>query len=151
MNDFHAELENDIALRASGQGIFQIQAFAEELGNRLQDAEEIFDLNIEPVSCHGRNRKRLEILGYAEDGGDDSLIVLVGKYFGESGAKLNKTDADKIFDFGKSFLLQSEGGYLVDYLEESSKEYEYAEYFKTASERYEPRCRTAPRSAGVSS
>lgn len=137
MNDFHAELENDIALRASGQGIFQIQAFAEELGNRLQDAEEIFDLNIEPVSCHGRNRKRLEILGYAEDGGDDSLIVLVGKYFGESGAKLNKTDADKIFDFGKSFLLQSEGGYLVDYLEESSKEYEYAEYFKTASERYE--------------
>lgn len=137
MNDFHAELENDIALRASGQGIFQIQAFAEELGNRLQDAEEIFDLNIEPVSCHGRNRKRLEILGYAEDGGDDSLIVLVGKYFGESGAKLNKTDADKIFDFGKSFLIQSEGGYLVDYLEESSKEYEYAEYFKTASERYE--------------
>ncbi|MGO3021618.1 MAG: AIPR family protein [Brevibacterium sp.] len=137
MNDFHAELENDIALRASGQGIFQIQAFAEELGNRLQDAEEMFDLNIEPVSCHGRNRKRLEILGYAEDGGDDSLIVLVGKYFGESGAKLNKTDADKIFDFGKSFLIQSEGGYLVDYLEESSKEYEYAEYFKTASERYE--------------
>lgn len=137
MNGFHAELENDIALRASGQSIFQIQAFAEELGNRLQDAEEIFDLNIEPVSCHGRNRKRLEILGYAEDGGDDSLIVLVGKYFGESGALLNKKDIDKVFDLGKSFLTQSQEGYLVDYLEESSKEYEYSEYFKTASERYE--------------
>lgn len=137
MNDFHEELENDIALRASGQGIFVTQAFAEELGNRLQDAEEIFDLNIEPVSCFGKRRKKLEILGYAEDGGDDSLIVLVGKYFGEAGAKLNKTDADKIFDYGKSFLIQAQEGYLEEYLEESSKEYEYAEYFRAVADRYQ--------------
>ena len=137
MNDFHGELENDIALRASWQGIFKTQAFAEELGSRLQDAEEIFDLNIEPVSCLGKRRKKLEILGYAEDGGDDSLIVLVGKYFGESEAKLNKSDADRIFDFGKSFLSQAQEGYLTDYLEESSKEYEYAEYFRAVADRYQ--------------
>ncbi|WGP06501.1 AIPR family protein [Bacillus subtilis] len=137
MNDFHGELENDIALRASGQGIFMTQAFAEELGNRLQDAEEIFDLSIEPVSCLGKRRKKLEILGYAEDGGDDSLIVLVGKYFGEPEAKLNKSDADRIFDYGKSFLSQAQEGVLTDYLEESSKEYEYAEYFRTVADRYQ--------------
>lgn len=137
MNGFHEEIENDIALRASGQGVFKTQAFAEELGNRLQEAEEIFDLNIEPVSCFGKNRKKLEILGYAEDGGDDSLIVLVGRYFGVAGSKLHKTDADRIFDYGKSFLIQAQAGHLADYLEESSKEYEYAEYFRAVAERYQ--------------
>lgn len=137
MNEFHEELENDISVRASGQGVFKTQAFAEELGDRLQDAEEIFDLNVEPVSCIGKRRKKLEILGYAEDGGDNSLIVLVGKYFGEVGAKLNKSEADRIFDSGKSFLVQSQDGGLAASLEESSKEYEYAKYFKEVAERYQ--------------
>lgn len=137
MASFHEELENDIALRASGKGIFKAQAFAEELGSRLEDAEEIFDLNIEAVSCVGRNRKKLELLGYAEDGGDDSLIVLVGRYYGDPDTKLNKTDADRIFDSGKAFLEQSKSGYLNENLEESSKEFEFAEYFHSVSDKYQ--------------
>lgn len=137
MNGFHADLENDIAVRASGQGVFLAQAFAEELGDRLQDAEEIFDLNVEPVSCLGKRRKKLEILGYAEDGGDNSLIVLVGRYFGEAGVTLTKADAAKIFGSGKSFLAQSQAGELAPLLEESSKEYEYAKYFSDFVDRYQ--------------
>lgn len=137
MTGFYTELENDIALRASGQGVFKTHAFAEELGNRLQDAEEIFDLNIEPVLCFGYRRKKLEILGYAEDGGDDSLIVLVGKHYGELDAKLNKVEADRIFESGKAFLDQAISGYLNESLEPSSKEFEYADYFRTSVERYQ--------------
>lgn len=137
MSDFHAELVNDIAIRASGSGLFKTQAFAEELGSRLEDAEEIFDLTVEPVSCLGRRRKRLEILGYAEDGGDDSLIVLVGTYFGVALSKLHKTDADRIFDWGKSFVDQAASGVLHSILEPSSKEYEYAEYLRSNIHRFD--------------
>lgn len=137
MSDFHAELENDIALRSSDQGVFKTHAFADELGDRLQDAEEILDLSIEPISCLGYRRKKLELLGYAEDRGDDSLIVLVGKYFGEPNVKLNKTETDRIFASGKAFLEQAQSGYLRENLEESSKAYEYAEYFRTQLNRYQ--------------
>lgn len=135
--DFHSELENDIGVRAASSGLFKVQAFAEELASRLEDAEEVFDFSVEPVSCIGANRKKLEILGYAEDGGDNSLIVLVGHYFGTPDSTLTLTAARKIFDYGLSFIKQSLNGKLLQILEPSSKEFEYAEYFNGEISQYD--------------
>lgn len=137
MLDFHAELENDIGVRAASSGLFKVQAFAEEMASRLEDAEEVFDFSVEPVSCLGANRKKLEILGYAEDGGDNSLIVLVGQYFGVPDSTLTLTAARKIFDSGLSFITQSLNGKLMKLLEPSSKEFEYAEYFNERIAHYD--------------
>lgn len=128
-SDFHDELSNAIALRALGGDYFQIQAFGEELAQRLEEAEVFFDISIEPLRCTGRNRKGLALLGYAEDAADDSLIIIAGAHFAEPGRTLTRSDAKLAFDSAAGFLEQSKDGWLSENLEISSKESAHASYF----------------------
>lgn len=129
MNDFENELRNNIALRAAGESEFQLYAFAVELAERLESAEVVFDVAIEPLRCTGRRGRVLEILGYAEDAADDSLVVIVGKHYDEPGRVLTMTDARRIFASGAAFLEHATDGWLTDNLEPSSREAEHASYF----------------------
>ncbi|MCS5713524.1 AIPR family protein [Herbiconiux sp. CPCC 205716] len=134
---FEDDLRDSIAIRAEGSSSFRIQAFAEELAERLEVAEVVFDVSVESLRCTGRNRRNLELLGYAEDPADDSLVILVGSYFDSPGAVLNMTEAKRVFGAGAGFLEQSADGWLGDNLEISSKEAEYSIYFKKHFSRFE--------------
>lgn len=129
-DDFFRVLQEDIDRRASASGKYTLEAMTEVLGERLEDAEEVFNLTIDPVSCRGRRNKNLEILGYAEDGGDDSLIILAGAHTGDPEASLSMTEANRIFSAAGGFLEQSADGSLESILEPSSREADYAKFFK---------------------
>jgi hypothetical protein len=130
MAEFYEEFSNSITLRAHGNAGFQLTAFGEEVAERLEEAEVALDLTVMPLQCIGRNRRKLRLLGYAEDAADSSLVVLCAAYYGEAGRTLTKTEAESIFASARGFIAQSADGYLIDALEISSTEAEHARYFR---------------------
>lgn len=130
MADFYEEFSNSVTLRAHGNAGFHLTAFGEEVAERLEEAEVAFDLTVMPLQCTGRNRRKLRLLGYAEDAADSSLIILCSAFYGERGQTLTKTEAEAIFTSARGFIEQSADGHLLDTLEISSVEAEHARYFR---------------------
>jgi len=123
------DLRNDIKVEAvAGDGAFNIEAFAEVFARRLEDAEAVADLNVEPLRCNGPRGKRLEMLGYAESPIEQSLVILAGRYFG-SDETLTMTDAMDAIGRATGFIEAAFSGWLTTNLEISSREWEYADYF----------------------
>ena len=87
-----ADIRNEISIETADSEYFEVEAFARVYARHLEESEQAFDLNVETLSCRGPKGKKLEILGYAEDATDQSLIILAGKYFGED-KTLTLTDA----------------------------------------------------------
>lgn len=125
--DYAAELTDAIAHRAAGEGLFDLEAFAAVFAERLEETDELRDLTVIPVSAQGPRGRNLELLGHAYDEADDSLILLVGRYFGDSGVTLTMSEARKSFDAGRAFLEQSLNGWIAGNLEFSSLEAEVAD------------------------
>ena len=123
------DLRNEIKIEAAGSTSFEVEAFARVYTRRLEDAEQVFDLNVEVLQCRGPRGKRLEILGYAEDNTDKSLTLLIGRYFG-SDSTLTLTDAKDTLRRATGFLQSAADGWLSANLEKSSREAEYADYFR---------------------
>jgi hypothetical protein len=123
------ELRNEIKVAAAaGSGAFEIEAFAEVFARRLEDAEAVANLSVEPLRCNGPKGKRLELLGYAESPIDQSLVILAGRYFGTD-KTLTMSDAKDISGRATGFLEAAVDGWLTKNLEISSREWEYADYF----------------------
>lgn len=123
------DLRNEIRVEAvGGDGAFKIDAFAEVFARRLEDAEAVADLNVEPLRCIGPRGKRLELLGYAESPIEQSLVILAGRYFG-SDDTLTMTDAMDAIERATGFIEAAVSGWLTKNLEMSSREWEYADYF----------------------
>ncbi|VXC35952.1 AIPR family protein [Arthrobacter sp. 8AJ] len=123
------DLRNEIKVEAvAGDGAFEIEAFAAVFARRLEDAEAVADLNVEPLRCNGPRRKRLELLGYAENSIEQSLVILAGRYFGRD-ATLTMTDAQDAIGRATGFIEAAVNGWLTTHLEMSSREWEYADYF----------------------
>lgn len=128
-DDFLAELRNEIKIEAAGSTDFEVEAFARVFARHLEDAEQVFDLNVEALQCRGPRGKRLELLGYGEDATDESLTILAGRFFG-SDATLTLTDARDALSRATGFLESAADGWLSENLEISSREAEYADYFR---------------------
>ncbi len=122
-------LRNEIRLEAAGSTNFEVEAFASVYAKHFKDAELIYDINIEALTCKGPHGKKLEILGNAEDATDETLTLVVCKYFGHD-ATLTLTDARDTFSRATGFVESSLDGWLERNLEISSREYEYAEYLR---------------------
>ena len=123
------DLRNEIKVAAvAGDGAFEIAAFAEVFAARLEDAEAVANLNIEPLRCNGPRGKRLELLGYAENSIEQSLIILAGRYFGHD-ETLTMTGAKDAIGRATGFVESAVSGWLTTNLEASSREWEYADYF----------------------
>ena len=86
------------------------------------------NLNIEPLRCNGPRGKRLELLGYAENSIEQSLVILAGRYFGGD-ETLTMTGAKDAIGRATGFLEAAVSGWLTTNLEASSREWEYADYF----------------------
>lgn len=131
MNDYFFELQNAIHAQAAGSKQFTLEAFATEVVERLQEAEVLVDVSVHPiVDVAGRNRRRLELLGYAHEQADDSLLILVGLHTEQPDAVLTRTEATKVFDAGVHFVEQSADGWLKENLEISSPAVELAVYLQ---------------------
>lgn len=130
MNDIYLDdLRNEIKLETAGSFDFEIESFARVFARRLEDAEQVFDLSVEALQCRGAYGKRLELLGYAEDMADKSIVLLAGRYFGTD-ETLTLSDATAALARATAFIESAADGWLADNLEVSSRESEYAEYFK---------------------
>lgn len=128
--DFYDEFANAVTIRAEGNSAFRLEAFGDEVKDRLETAEVVQDLTVLPLQCIGRNRASLRILGYAEDTADSSLVILCAAFYDGPEATLTTADARAAFKAGISFIEQSVDGYLVERLEISSSEAEHARYFR---------------------
>lgn len=129
MNSEVDSLRNEVKVAAvAGEGAFEVEAFAEVFARRLEDAEAVANLNIEPLRCNGPRGKRLELLGYAENPIEQSLVILAGCYFG-SDETLTMTGANDAIGRATGFIEAAVSGWLTKNLEMSSREWEYAEYF----------------------
>lgn len=123
------DLRNEIKVAAvAGDGAFEIEAFANVFAARLEDVEAVADLNVEPLRCNGPRGKRLELLGYAENPIEQSLVILAGRYFGHD-ETLTMTGAKDAISRATGFVEASATGWLTKNLEASSREWEYADYF----------------------
>jgi len=132
------QIRNEINVQAiAGDGAFNIEAFAGVFARRLEDAEAVADLNVEPLRCIGPRGKRLELLGYAESAIEQSLVILAGRYFGGD-ETLTMTDAKDAIGRASGFIEAAVSGWLTTNLEMSSREWEYADYFlkQIAGDRY---------------
>jgi hypothetical protein len=123
------ELRNEIRIEAAGSTDFEVEAFARVFARRLEDAEQVFDLNVESLQCRGPRGKKLELLGYAEDTTDNTLTVLAGRYFGLN-ETLTLTDAKDTLTRATGFIESAGDGWFSNNLEPSSREAEYADYFQ---------------------
>lgn len=123
------ELRNEIKIEAAGSIDFEVEAFARVFARRLEEAEQIFDLNVEALQCRGPRGRRLELLGYAEDATDGSLTILASRYFGTN-SSLTLTDAKDALGRATGFIESAADGWLNENLEPSSRESEYASYFR---------------------
>lgn len=129
MNEEVRDLRNEIRVEAlAGGGSFELQAFATIFGRRLEEAEALADLNVELLQCNGPRGRRLELLGYAENPLEQSLTILAGRYYGID-QTLTMTDARDISSRATGFIKAAADGWLLQNLEMSSREWEYAEYF----------------------
>ena len=124
-----SELRNEIKLETAGSTAFEVEAFARVFARRLEDAEQLFDVNVEALQCRGPRGRRLELLGYAEDTTDGSLSLLAGRYFGAD-TTLTLTDAKEALGRATGFVASAADGWLSHNLEPSSREAEYADYFR---------------------
>lgn len=129
MSDATDQLRNDVALESAGSTAFEVEAFAGVVARRLEDAEQVFDVNVEFLNCRGPRSKRLELAGYAEDPNDASLILLVSRYFG-SDVTLTLSEAREVIGRATGFIESSASGWLAENLEASSRECVYAAYFQ---------------------
>ncbi len=129
MSNGISDLRNEIKVEAiAGDGAFNIEAFAAVFARKLEEAEAVADLNVEPLRCNGPRGKRLELLGYAESTIEQSLVILAGRYFG-SDETLTMTDAKDAIGRATGFIEAAVAGWLTTNLEMSSREWEYADYF----------------------
>ena len=128
-NEHVLELRNEIKIETAGSTDFEVEAFARVFARRLEEAEQIFDLNVEALQCGGPRGRKLELLGYAEDTTDDSITLLAGRYFGDA-STLTLTDAKDALGRATGFLESAADGWFSENLEPSSREAEYADYFR---------------------
>ena len=127
MSDFE-DVRNEIRIEAAGSTALEFEAFGRVFARRLEEAEQVFDLNVEALRCKGPRGKLLELLGYAEDVTDNSLTLLAGKYFGED-STLTLTEAWESLGRATAFIESASDGWLTNNLEPASREAEYAGYF----------------------
>lgn len=122
------DVRNEIRIEAAGSAALEFEAFGRVFARRLEDAEQVFDLNVEALRCRGPRGKLLELLGYAEDATDNSLTLLAGKYFGGD-STLTLTEAKDSLGRATAFIESASDGWLAKNLEPASREAEYAGYF----------------------
>lgn len=127
------DFRNEIKLEAAESASFELEAFTRVFVDHLEGAERLFDANVEILNCRGPRGKKLELSGYAEDPTDDSLTLLVSRYFGGD-ETLTLTEAKEFMKRATGFLEHSLDGWLRANLEDSAREIEYAAYF---AERFE--------------
>lgn len=124
LDEFRAEMQARVRVRASADSNFTHSAFAELCGQLLEDAEELSDFEACYYRAKGARNRNLAVDGYAFDEVDKSVRLVVATYSGEScAATLTRTDAKGIFGSLTAFIEDSIRGVVEQQTEESSPEH----------------------------
>lgn len=132
LNEFRAELQARVRVRASADANFTHSAFAELCGQLLEDAEELSDFEACYYRGKGARNRNLAVDGYAFDEVDKSVRLVVAAYSGEAAAAtVTRTDAKGIFGALTAFVEDSLRGIVEQQSEESSPEHGLARQLRT--------------------
>lgn len=124
LDEFRAELQARVRVRASADSNFTHSAFAELCGQLLEDAEELSDFEACYYRGKGARNRNLAVDGFAFDDVDKSMRLIVAAYSGEASSKtLTRTDAKGIFGALTAFVEDSIRGLVEQQTEESSPEH----------------------------
>lgn len=124
LNEFRAELQARVRVRASADSNFTHSAFAELCGQLLEDAEELSDFEACYYRGKGTRNRNLAVDGFAFDEVDKSVRLVVAAYSGEpSASTLTRTDAKGIFGALTAFVEDAIRGLVERQTEESSPEH----------------------------
>lgn len=123
--EFKENLIEDIKLNAAAEIISDREAFVEYYTEELTDAEELPDFVSLPFEGIGKNRKKIQIDGYAYDELDNCLSIVVCPqlcYYED--VTLTNTDAETWFSRMRAFV--EEAAFITSLGEESSPGYGFA-------------------------
>jgi len=123
--ELERELENEIAIESAGLAKNKFLAFSNVYLRKLAASGKIDEVEARDLRALGRNRKKLEILGFTVDDIDNVMSVFIGKYFDED-AKLPKQQAEEIFSRAIGFIEHACDGWFKENVEESSEVAEVA-------------------------
>lgn len=127
LDEYRKEFLEDLKARASAAANFTHAVFVEVCAELLSDAEELSDF--EPCFFRGsgsRNRS-LAVDGFAQDGVDGSLRLVVAEYGGAPEmSSINQSQAKTAFGRLVAFCEDAFSGRLLDELDESSPSHSLA-------------------------
>ena len=122
INEFRAEVLDEIKLNASLDGTNDQEAFLEYVSDVLIDAEEIEDFNYLPFEGLGRRNKKIQIDGYSFNELEEYLTLFIATPISVSSSEtLTNSESEKIFGRAQAFI--EESLYILDNAEESSPGY----------------------------
>lgn len=121
LDDYRKEFLEDIRARASVAANFTHTSFVDVCADLLSEAEELSDFESCFFRGSGSRNKSLAVDGFAQDGVDGSLRLVIADFSGsEEMQNLTQTQARAMFGKLVAFCEDAFSGRLLDELDESS-------------------------------
>lgn len=128
--EFNSELVQEAHVVAESEGLSFQEAFGHVMVRQVGDLEIATDLAEFHAECRGPRNRVLSVMAVGEDAADDSMSVIVGRFFESPDATLTMNDITRAFDGARVYVEAGVGGWLQERLEDSSPEYDLADYFR---------------------
>lgn len=128
--EFNSQLVQEAHVAAESEALSFPEAFGHVMVRQVGDLEIATDLQEFHAECRGPRNKALSVMAVGEDAADDSMSVIVGKFFESPDQTLTMSDITRAFEGARVYVEAGVEGWLQERLEESSPEYDLAEYFR---------------------
>lgn len=127
VNEFRAELLQEVHLTSSINGTFPREEFLAVYSSALIEAEEITDFEQLAFEGIGTKNRRIQIDGYSFDELDNCLSIIICPFSDSPETEtLTATDANIWFRRAIAFIEESRSGFLIENAEESSPGYGFS-------------------------
>jgi AIPR protein len=125
LNEFRAEMLNDVQVRLAAEGGFSDWAFGSVAVARLEEANEVADFE----ACHYRSPSgQMRIDGYSFDAADDSLrVFIIHRAAGDQLETLTQSEAKPIFRRLLAFLEAGINGRFKRHIDDNHPARDFAE------------------------
>lgn len=129
--DFNAGLVQEAHVVAESESLSFQEALGHVMVRLVGDLEIAKDLDDFHAECRGPRNRQLSVMAVGEDAADDSVSIVVGKFFESADDTLTMNDITRAIEGAHAYVEAGVEGWLQERLEESSPEYDLAEYFRT--------------------
>lgn len=130
LEEFSNQLLQEAQVAAEADALTLDEALGSVFARHIEDLEIAVDLQEFHATCRGPNNRRLSVMAVGEDDADGSMSIVVGKFYDEPTTTLGTSDITQALDGARAYVEASLNCWLQERLEESSQEYELAEYLR---------------------